>query len=414
MDYDNLIEDNGIYLYKDNSFNTIFITLIFKRLSGNKNDAIYILLADYLLKANKIYKKVEDIREKKNEFYSMDINLYNCYYGNTPLLYSTIDLISPQVVKDNYLDEAYDFINTMLLKPDFTREDLLKETKECYLSKIKQILSEAENYAERKYKQETYKGGEESFIFSNDYKYLEKVLNSITMKDLEIAYLNSIKSKFFKGFIFGNMTDEEFNSFRDRLPFENSKCENIDCVATPIFNKEKIEIPNKNSKDSIVYITYSLDSMDKALYNVLFDILNVSSVYCSSILREKYNLVYVSYVVVGYSRKTLIFKAQVDKKNIDKLINATDEIINDLKDRDKLKELLVKTRESIKNENYILSENKLCMIDTINDYVTGIFDKFNETEFADNIDKLTEDDLLEKTKTLKRRNIFIYRGDDCE
>lgn len=124
MDYDNLIEDNGIYLYKDNSFNTIFITLIFKRLSGNKNDAIYILLADYLLKANKIYKKVEDITEKKNEFYSMDINLYNCYYGNNPLLYSTIDLISPQVVKDNYLDEAYDFINTMLLKPDFTREDL--------------------------------------------------------------------------------------------------------------------------------------------------------------------------------------------------------------------------------------------------------------------------------------------------
>ena len=54
------------------------------------------------------------------------------------------------------------------------------------------------------------------------------------------------------------------------------------------------------------------------------------------------------------------------------------------------------------------------MIDTINDYVTGIFDKFNETEFADNIDKLTEDDVLEKTKTLKRRNIFIYRGDDCE
>jgi hypothetical protein len=46
--------------------------------------------------------------------------------------------------------------------------------------------------------------------------------------------------------------------------------------------------------------------------------------------------------------------------------------------------------------------------------VTGIFDKFNETEFADNIDNVTAEELLEKTKTLKKRNIFIYRGDDCE
>ena len=140
MDYDNLIEDNGIYLYKDDSFNTISITLIFKRDKGNRMDAVYILLANYLLQANKIYPNIEDIREKKNAFYSMDIELYNCYYGDTPLLYLTIDLVSPQVVKEDYLDDAYGFINEMLLQPDFTREDVLKEEKEYYLSKMKQTL----------------------------------------------------------------------------------------------------------------------------------------------------------------------------------------------------------------------------------------------------------------------------------
>ena len=414
MDYDNLIEDKGIYLYKDDSFNTISITLIFKRDKGNRMDAVYILLANYLLQANKIYPNIEDIREKKNAFYSMDIELYNCYYGDTPLLYLTIDLVSPQVLKEDYLDDAYGFINEMLLQPDFTREDVLKEEKEYYLSKMKQTLIEYDNYAERRYKQEIYKGGKEAFIFSTNYKYLEKMLNSISLDDLEKAYNNSIKNNFFKGHIFGNITDEQFNSFRNHIPFENSKDENIDCMSIPCFNEDKIEISNKHSKDSVVYITYSLDEMDKALYNILFDILNVSSIYCTTILREKYDLVYVSYAVVGYSRKTLIFKAQVDKKNIDKLIEATDEIVNDLKDKEKLKEFLIKTRESIKEENYLLSENKKHMIDTINDYVTGIFDKFNETEFADNIDNVTAEELLEKTKTLKKRNIFIYRGDDCE
>ena len=64
-----------------------------------------------------------------------------------------------------------------------------------YLSKMKQILLEYDNYAERRYKQEIYKGGKENFIFSTDYKYLEKMLDSISINDLEKAYDNSIKNK---------------------------------------------------------------------------------------------------------------------------------------------------------------------------------------------------------------------------
>lgn len=410
MDYDNLIEDRGIYLYKDESLNTIFINLIFRRDNGSKNDTIYQLLTRYLQQTNKIYKNIEEIRKVKNDCYSIDIDMYNCYYGDNALMYVTFDLVSAQVLGDNYLDKAYEFIRNMLLEPDFTNEKRLKEIKRAYLAETKQELTDHLMFAERKYKQEIYENGKETFGFATNYEYIEKEINIVTMDDLEQAYKKVINN-FFKGFIYGNITDNEYERFRKIIPFENSKDEKLDFVSIPYFNKDIIEVPNNNSKESTVYITYSLDEVDKTLYNVLFDVINISGDLCTDILRDKYDLVYTSSAQVGYARNILAFKAGVDKKNIDKLISATDEIVDILKNKEKLKELLIKTRESIKNENYILSENRTLMIDTINDYVTGIFNRFNETEFANNIDELKVEDIIEKTKTLKRRNVFIYRGD---
>lgn len=415
MDYDNLIEDNGIYLYKDDSLNTIFISLIFKRDKGNKNDAVYNILQEYLLETNSIYKNASNIREIKNDCYSMDIEIYNCYYGETSLMYVSIDLVSAQVLGDDYLDKAFLCIRNLLLKPDFTNEERLEKIKRKYLAKSKQSLSDSSICAERKYKEEIYEGGRKTFKFSTNYKHIERMINSVNLDDLEKAYKKSIiEGGFFKGFVYGNITDEEFERFRYYVPFVNKEDEKIECISVPTFNKDVIEIPNKYSKESIVYITYSLDGIDKALYNVLFDIINVSGDLCLNILRNKYNLVYSSSATIGYSRGTIIFKTEIDKKNIDKLISAVDEIVTCLKDKEKIKEFLVQTRENIKNDNYILSECRSLMIDNINDYVTGIFNRFNENEFANNIDNLKEEDIVNKTKTLKRRNIFIYRGDDCE
>ena len=65
---------------------------------------------------------IEEIRKVKNDCYSIDIDMYNCYYGDNALMYVTFDLVSAQVLGDNYLDKAYEFIRNMLLEPDFTNE----------------------------------------------------------------------------------------------------------------------------------------------------------------------------------------------------------------------------------------------------------------------------------------------------
>ena len=66
MNLDNLINDNGVYLYKDDSFQTIFTQLHFLAERGNREDAICDILCKYLMASNKIYNSDTEIRILSN------------------------------------------------------------------------------------------------------------------------------------------------------------------------------------------------------------------------------------------------------------------------------------------------------------------------------------------------------------
>lgn len=74
MDIENLINDNGMYLYKDKSFNTINIALKFLIDNDEKNNHIYRVFKYYLVTCNKKYKTEEEINKKSNELYSLEMN----------------------------------------------------------------------------------------------------------------------------------------------------------------------------------------------------------------------------------------------------------------------------------------------------------------------------------------------------
>jgi len=110
----------------------------------------------------------------------------------------------------------------------------------------------------------------------------------------------------------------------------------------------------------------------------------------------------------------MYFFAMIDKDNKQKLLDAIDEIVDIVQDKDKLGELLEYSKKLNKNDYYILSENRDSMIVKLDNYICGNYDGFNENEFEKNIDLYTEEDIINCVKTLKRKNIFMYRGDSCE
>ena len=130
-----------------------------------------------------------------------------------------------------------------------------------------------------------------------------------------------------------------------------------------------------------------------------------------NILREKYGLVYVSGVLISYVSKYLVIKAKIDKNNKDKFIEAVDEMMRIVQDKKSLEELLQNAKDSIKIDYELIDESRDEMILNIDNYISGIFNGFDDVKFAEDIYGVKVEDVLKCTKTLKRKKIFLYRGD---
>ena len=138
MDFENLINDNGMFLYKDDSFNTISVSLSFKAKSGNRENAIYDLLCNYIMKTNSLYSN-EELERKRNELYNIGLNVSNVLIGKQRLINFFIDMISPSVIEDDYSKEAFKFAKERFLNIDFTRDDVLDILKKEKIEKEKTI-----------------------------------------------------------------------------------------------------------------------------------------------------------------------------------------------------------------------------------------------------------------------------------
>lgn len=418
MNLDNLINNNGVYLYKDDSFQTIYIQLHFLAERGNKEDAICDILCKYLIASNKIYNSDSAIKKKKRELYSIDIGFETSFIGSKKLFSFYADMVSPNSVEDNYSKDAFLFMKDIIFNPNFTNDnennEVLKTIKRTYLSSLAHSFSDPEIVSSKLYNGSVYDYPDNKYRFSTDINYLSDIINSITLNDLENMYNKIIsEDNFYRGLVFGNLTEEEFNSFRECISYK-SKHDVLDYSYELKLNEGDIEVPKESLNESIVYVTYTFDVQDRSLHYLLSEIFNDSSGLCSQILRDKYGLVYWSYIQMNYYGKTMYFFAMIDKNNKQKLLDAIDEIINIVQDKQKLTSFLEYSKKSVKNNYYILSEDRDTIISKLDNYICGKYDKFNENEFEKNIDSYSEEDIINCVKTLKRKNVFMYRGDYCE
>ena len=412
MDYDKIVDDNGFYLYKDDSFNTIFLQIAFQREKGNFQDAAFDLLCKYLMKTNKNYNTEYEINKKSVDLYSIVYAFSAVNIGSQTLMFFSADLVSPTIVHDEYSEDAFKFLREILLEPDFTKEKVFENLKEIYLTQLINGLSNPSIVAKNLFLRTAFAFDNEKFRYSIDEEYIRNMINSITLKDLEELYYKTIREENCdRGVVFGNITDEEFKILRENLPFKNTHGHLDYCVNNSNLKDDDLEVGSETTSESTIFVTYSMDEIDPGILKIIDDIFNGSSNLCFEILREKYGLVYASAVTISFTGKYLLVSAKIDKNNKDKFIEAVDEMIEMIKDKDSLKVFLKNAKESIKNEYNLLSEDRDEMISKIDDYVSYVFKGFDDTKFVEEIDKVKVDDILKYTKTLKRKNIFMYRGD---
>lgn len=410
MDYDKLINDSGMYLYRDDSFNTTSISMCFDGEIGNRESVIYDLICDYLFKANKTYDR-DTINRKAKELYGLGFDATNSRIGSKRAFYLCIDMVSPTVVEDDYSKEAFEFAKELLLNPDFTKQDVLDTVKKERISLIKAALSSPSKVARDLYNSTVLPDPTLEYEYSTDMKYVEDIINSVTLDEMKELFEKTVSDEhFFRGIMFGNTNIKEFKEFRKNFPFK-SKIDDLD-YSNKQEPKEGVDvIADDHINESTVYITYSIDKMDRGTRQLLRDILNGSSDLCMDILRDKYGLVYGANVILYSYGDLFTVKASIDKDNIDKLVEATDEMVSVIQDPEQVRPLLERAKEELKLADYTMSEDKDEVLYNLNAHIRNMFPGFDYNEFMKNIDNVEPEDITKVTKTLKKRNVFMLRGD---
>ncbi len=411
MDFSKLINNNGMYLYEDDSFNTITMKLNFLAGSSNRDSAILDILCCYLEQTNKNYKTDDDINERKQELYSLDLSFNNTVLSSQKLFNMYVNFISPNVIGDNYLDDAFCFIRQMLKEVDFTNEEMLAVVKKNLISYIKSSLLDNETYAANMYFQKVLPDDSREYDCSTDIDYITDLINSITLEDLKKEY-EFIMNNFINGLVFGNINESQFNNLVSSLGLNPTK-KDIDYNKNIPVANEDIEI-EKDSEQSYIYVTYDINNLTYPQLLLLKMIMNSSLGLCYQTLREKYGLVYSAYAAFMYYLKKVYIYAETSKDKKEKFLEALDEIIKVLNDKELLDKLIVTAKAEIESREVTLSEDKNRIINSINDYILKLYDGQNRNEVYEEVMKINADELIESTKTLRRKNVFMVRSNRNE
>ena len=408
MEYKNALQKDEIYYYPNESFNTIIIRLNFLADNDNNKAPIYDLLCDFIERSNQQYQVDDEIERKRQNAYNLRLNFNSDYFGNQKIISLYVNMVSPNVIHDDYSKEAFEFIRDIVKKPDFTDQEVLDQVKREYLSKVRLNLSKHSIYVYCMYNSMVLPDENREYDDAYDIDYITKVIQSVTLEDLERIY-HEIMNHFYNGLVFGNISEEQFHSFTDCISLTPKKQDthyyrNISSV------EGDIEI-EKDMKQSFIYVTYDVERLSYSQLLVLHYILNSSFVgLCFKILREKYGLVYHAQANISYFDDKLYIQAEVDKNKKEKFLQALDEIICDLNNPDLLEEYVARAKEEYFMNDYTFDENANQIVNSINAYLLGCQEHLDKNEIDDEIRNLNSDDLLQKVKTLKRKNVFMVRG----
>lgn len=407
MESNNIRSHNGTHLYRDEGFNTFSVTLNFLAHSDNKSAAVLDVLCVYLMLCNQVYKTEGDINLKLRELYNMEFYFNNNWYGNQKIFYLYADIISMDVVNDDYSTEAFEFIRDMLLKPDFEKSELLELAKKKVMSYVDINLSDNGEYATSLYNQTVLPIENKKYDCTVDKQYVENLVNSVTLEDLKKEY-NYLIGNYISGLVLGNISDEKFDKLIKYIDL-NQTIDNLDYSVNVKTTEGDIEVC-KDCSQSYIYVTYDFTDLTQAQMRVLSRILNSSIGLCMQTLREKYGLVYGAYASILFHEKKLYIYGETDASKKQKFIEACDEIIASLSNRELLEKYMKQAKEEIANDEYSLSENKDQLINTMDIRFLKFYGDQDREIVNNEIENMLPEELMNKTKTLTRKNVFMLRG----
>lgn len=416
MNLDNMFEKDGMYFYSVKGFASIKMELRFT-MSNERADVIKArLLLMYLMKTNNKYTFYKDIRDKLKEFYNMYLNIDESKVGSKRFVIFTVKLLNPKLIDEDYFEDAIAFARDILFDPNFRDgkldKDVFEQIKKDIINKKIINLANPKTKAQINLLIEALPKCNLNKNIIVDIEEFKTIVESITENDIIDFYNDLISNSFFRGFVFGDVNEEEFSIIRKYFPFKSSVT-NLDYTDFVDVNIGEKELIDETIKDSTLNVVYQINnySLDKwYLYRIIQVMLSNSNGLCHKVLRNERGLVYSAGSYINKYRfwGIIILGASISQYDKEKCLEGIREIFNLLKDEKVVNELLSFVKDKFNQDYLVRDELVNNLIDEVEYYV------FNEMPLQEKLHNLTNSvtsqDIINEVSNIEEKFIYFYKG----
>ncbi|MBQ3020618.1 MAG: insulinase family protein [Bacilli bacterium] len=400
---------------KNDRFNKTSINFMFQ-FKIDKEDIMGItILRNLMLYTNKKYNSEELFaREKLNRFilsYGVSLQFIN----DIVFMNFSIILPNPNIIKDDYIENAINFILDTIYLPNINNNlydnELFEREKRIYIENLLNDYKNAGFIAEKNMLDLV----DEEGVFSK-LKYKDLVnINSLRNEDVVNIYNKYIKNTlpfiFINGLIEKKIIEDIIIRYIDKLNLKRNK-KLIDYTNYLVKNNYIEKKDNSHFYESFLYLIYNIkdykenDEYKLLLINLLLNS-NSSDILFNN-LRKKSNLVYTCGSSCLLKNNVLIVKAITSKKNIDMSIMVIKEVMESLKEIDNYK-------ENISNILYRMSLNLERQKDSFSSEIDKVINNYFKTDISleeelDILSNIDKDELLDVINRLNLVSMYIMEG----
>ncbi len=412
------INGYDVFLYKTKRYSSINMKFLFE--TDYSREWVYKadLLANYMSCSMDKYRTRKAINDRYMELYSPAWSIDNYAKGEKMLTTASFSFYDPELVRDDYLEEAMSFASEVLFRPNFEGGKLdEKELSRCrdnILNKIADDLLDNQYKAYKNFMETMYPNTYITEDLFGSKEEAETLLHGYSSRDL-IECHDSIFNRSCVGLIImGNVKDEYLKYIEKLFQFKSVK------ELDENYNEElaiREELPtyvketDKEYGESILRCAYRCPAKtykEEMTYRVVSQILSSSGMLLHKVLRDEMKLVYS--VTCGYNRHSgvMVLKAYLDKKNEAKALEGFEKVFELLKDKELIESELAKIKEKNALILYTFDENKWNPFSDL--YNVSFNLGYKKKKKFKIIESVTSDDVIERVNSMEKIMVHFYEG----
>lgn len=395
---------------KNENFQTILINIIFPYQEKEEELAKQALLPAMLVYMTEKYPTEEVFQKQLKENYILSYSARQITIGTTAAFNFHLEIPDKKTLKKDVIEKQVELFSEAISHPKIENEGFdnfeLKREKENLKLKIRNSEKSFKAYLSN----QTAKLVDNEGIFSRNLKDHLSQIDEITPQNLYDYWKEKIKNNTPIIFIMGNVEEKEITPIIEKYfikydkEYQTLETDYIHYLTPYRTTPQKIT-EEKEFRDSAISLIYKVKDMkqeDNILLSLVHSLLtSLSSRLLNKKLRDEYNLIYSSEVTFFPNYGLLKITAYINPKNKDLVEEKIKEVLNSLKDENKITPLLEKIKErrrinlirSLDNKYSIMNDNifKTLKIDYTSEESYNLLKEKTAKDVAEFIDRLSLD-----------------------